>query len=359
MTAPAFDIADAIADAVNAAVPAPVDESPAEKLEESPEEAPETVPTDDEGPEASGESEEGEVTEEEGDEALALPEGFVVLPSVTEGLATEFKLLDDEGEVEVPALMVEYKANGKVRRDRLDQVVKLAQWGVYSEDREQRLKQETQSQVQELSQVLAEREAQMERLLADEEYRERVYEAYLTEQSPEKRAERAEQAVTDLRLAHELQTISQSGEQFYTSEVDPALRLIAGTLPSITVDELEAKLELAMQAHVEIAPNGVPYISPSRYDALRQYIVEDLALWAQAAHAKRAKPATEQQALQQAALDRARVEAQKAKREIGKQLKPVGRAGEVKLSPKAEANPSTVDDAVRMALNSAMASFRQ
>ena len=358
MTAPVLDIADAIADAVSAAVPAALPESAPTESTDAPapppeDDTPETVPTDAEGPEATAE------TEDVADEAVALPEGLVVPPTVTEGLATDFKLLDDEGEIEVPALMVEYKANGKVRRDRLDQVVKLAQWGVYSEEREQRLKQDTQQQVETLTQVLAEREAQMERLLADEEYRERVYEAYLAEQSPEKRAERAEQAVTDLRVAHELQTISQSGEQFYTTEVDPALRLIAGTLPTITVDELEAKLELAMQAHVEVAPNGVPYIPPSRYDALRQYIVEDLALWAQAAHAKRAKPAAQQQALQQAALDKARVEAQKAKREIGKQLKPVGRAGDVKPSPKADAAPSTVDDAVRVALSNAMASFRR
>lgn len=357
MTAPAFDIADAIADAVNAAVPAPVDESPAEKLEESPEEAPETVPTDDEGPEASGESEDDEVAEASSDEPIALPEGIVVLPTVTEGLATEFKLMDEEGEVEVPALMVEYKANGKVRRDRLDQVVKLAQWGVYSEDREQRLKQETQSQVQELNQVLAEREMQMERLLADEEYRERVYEAYLAEQSPEKRAERAEQAVTDLRVAHELQTISQSGEQFYTSEVDPALRLIAGTLPSVTVDELEAKLEMVMQAHVEIAPNGVPYVSPSRYDAIRKYIVEDLALWAQAAHLRRAKPAAAVTQKAHAELERAQVEAQKAKRMVGQKLKPIGQSGGTAERPKANAKPSTVDDAVNSALSAVLSSI--
>lgn len=355
MTAPVIDIKDAIADAVAAAIPAPTATAPDAPVEEVAEEQEEAEP-DEEVPVEDAQEDDEEPSEAE---AITLPEGFVAVPTVEGDLVTEFKLLDSEGEVEVPDLLVEYKANGKVRKDRLDQVVKLAQWGAYSQERETRLKQETEERVQELASVLEERERQMEQMLVDDEFRERVYEAYLRENSPEKRAERAEEQVQNLRVAQELQKIEEVGEQFFVSEVEPALKLIAAALPSITVEELESKLEMAMMAQVETAPNGVPYVPPSRYEAIRKYIVEDLALWAQAAHNRRHQPAPAKDTKAQAELERMRIEAQKAKRAVGQKLKPVGKAGSVSANGgKPAAKPATVDDAVASALTSALSSFR-
>jgi len=349
MTAPVLDIKDAINDAVSSILP-PVEETvvPDETVappapEADAEEAP-APDTPDETPET-----------EDVAEAIALPEGYVAVPTVSEGLATEFTLKDAEGEVEIPDLVVEYKANGKVRQDRLDQVVKLAQWGVYNQERELKVQQDAQQAIEEAQQMIAEREKQMERLLTDEEFLYSVREAYEAENSPEKRADRAEQQIAALRVQHQLESINSSGEQFYGQEVTPALQMIAKALPSISEAELEAKLEMAMQAHVEVAPNGIPYVSPSRYDAIRQYIVEDLALWAQAAHARRVQPAVEQQA--NAELDRARVEAQKAKRMVGQKLKPTGSNLSSAERPKAPTKPATVDDAVNSALSSVLSSL--
>lgn len=359
MTAPVLDINTAISDAVSAALPAPEAVAPDEGAETL--DAPSDTAPDEEGDDDTSDDSAPEASTDDDAEApvaneVELPDGFVAVPTVNEGLATEFKLLDSEGEVEVPALIVEYKANGKVRQDRLDQVVKLAQWGVYNQEREQKLQTEVQAQIAQYQEALAEREAQMERMLNDEEFRERVYEAYLAETSPERRAERAEQAVENLRIQHQLESITSSGEQFYESEVVPALEMIVKALPAVSVDELNAKLEMALQAHAELAPNGVPYVPPSRYDAIRKYIVEDLALWAQAAHVRRAQPAQAAQA--NAELERARVEAQKAKRAVGQKLKPVGTAGTSADRPKAAAKPSTLDDAVDSALHSVLSSLR-
>lgn len=359
MTAPVLDINTAISDAVSAALPAPEAVAPDEGAETL--DAPSDAASDEEGDDDTSDDSAPEASTDDDAEAsvaneVELPDGFVAVPTVNEGLATEFKLLDSEGEVEVPALIVEYKANGKVRQDRLDQVVKLAQWGVYNQEREQKLQTEVQAQIAQYQEALAEREAQMERMLNDEEFRERVYEAYLAETSPERRAERAEQAVENLRIQHQLESITSSGEQFYESEVVPALEMIVKALPAVSVDELNAKLEMALQAHAELAPNGVPYVPPSRYDAIRKYIVEDLALWAQAAHVRRAQPAQAAQA--NAELERARVEAQKAKRVVGQKLKPVGTAGTSADRPKAAAKPSTLDDAVDSALHSVLSSLR-
>lgn len=372
MTAPAaplFDVSEAIADAVASALPAPAPEEPDAVAPDSG--APEA--TDDAAPQAdvadpaapvadSAETPSDEPgTEAPSDAPVDLPEGYVAVPTVADGLATDFVLRDEQGEVEIPALIVEYKANGKVRQDRLDQVVKLAQWGVYNQEREQKLQQETQGKVEEALQALKEREAQMERLLTDEDFLYAVRDAYAAENTPEKRVERAEAEKVALRVEYELQSISQAGEQFYQAEVAPALQLIAQALPTLSADELESKLQMALQAHVEVAPNGVAYVPPSRYDAIRQYIVEDLALWAQAAHTKRHQPAIQrsaEQARAAAELERAQIEAQKAKRAIGQTLKPVGQPGATADRPAKAKAIVSVDDAVESALSSVLSSIR-
>jgi hypothetical protein len=357
MTAPVLDINDVIAEAAAAALPDTVDETAvATDLEE--------IPQDDAASDEDVSVSPAENTEEDAssDDAV-LPEGYVAVPTLSEGLATEFALYDEDGEVEVPSLMVEYKANGKVRKDRLDQVVKLAQWGVYNEERDRKAQvveqeyQQSLSALQQMEAAIVERESQMERLLHDDEFLEAVREAYLNENSPEKRVQRAEQETQNLRVQHQMQDITRNGEQFYAQEIMPAVQMITDALPNISVEDIESRLTMVMQAHAEIGPNGQPYVPPSRYDAIRQYIVEDLAVWAQMVNVKRSKPdpsATQRAALQ-SELDKARIEAQKAKNLLGKATKPTGTVG--KMNAPKSAPLSTVDDAVDSALRSALASF--
>ena len=357
MTAPVLDINDVIAEAAAAALPDTVDETAvATDLEE--------IPQDDAASDEDVSVSPAENTEEDAssDDAV-LPEGYVAVPTLSEGLATEFALYDEDGEVEVPSLMVEYKANGKVRKDRLDQVVKLAQWGVYNEERDRKAQvveqeyQQSLSALQQMEAAIVEREAQMERLLHDDEFLEAVREAYLNENSPEKRVQRAEQETQNLRVQHQMQDITRNGEQFYEQEIMPAVQMITDALPNISAEDIESRLTMVMQAHAEIGPNGQPYVPPSRYDAIRQYIVEDLAVWAQMVNVKRSKPdpsATQRAALQ-SELDKARIEAQKAKNLLGKATKPTGTVG--KMNAPKSAPISTVDDAVDSALRSALASF--
>jgi len=228
-----MDIQQALADAASAAladttasatptpaVPAPADtqdDTPAAAAVEAPEDTTAVTPED---TTEDAEPSEAEATEETTEEATPeLPGGYVAVPTVTEGLATEFTLKDAEGEVEVPDLIVEYKANGKVRQDRLDKVVKLAQFGVYNEEREQKMQQaerdalSLKSEREELSQLIEEREAQLERLLTDEDYFLAVRDAFSQENSPERRAQRAEQQVKDLRVQTEMQRITEAGQQ--------------------------------------------------------------------------------------------------------------------------------------------------
>jgi hypothetical protein len=310
-----------------------------------------------------------EETEDAEDAPVVLPDGFVAVPIVEDALATEFTLRDAEGEVEVPALIVEYKANGKVRQDRLDQVVKLAQWGVYNQEREAKVKEieqqaeAVQTERAQIAERLAEREAQIERLLQDDEFLYAVREAYANENAPERRAERAEQQLQQWRLEQQVQAISTEGQTFYQGQIEPALSLIAERLPNVTMEELSDRMMYAMQAHVEPGPGGVPYIPTSRYDAVKEYIVRDLAPWAQFEHQRRtagtsaSKPAAKSADVVD--LASARVASQKAKRALGQQLKPVGTSvAKETAAPKRSAPPSTIDDAVDSALSEVLASLR-
>ena len=353
-----MDLGEAISSAVASALPPQQDNGAAEEAEETL--APNAV---DDGGDAVEDVEESEAL---GDQPN-MPEGYVAVPTVTDDLATEFALYDADGEVEVPNLMVEYKANGKMRSDRLDQVVKLAQWGVYNQDREQKVQQVEQAAQQvhqereQLAALLSEREEQIEKLLMDDDFLLAVRDAYGEQNSPENRAARAEQQVQDIRVQHQMSAIAEKGQVFYENEIAPALDMIAKALPSVPMEELAEKFQMAMYAHVERAPNGEAYVPASRYDAIRQYILDDLAVWAQAQHGRRSPSTTSapqretQQAL--AERDKARIESQKAKRAVGQKTLPVGNAGKPSGKPKAYAG-NTVDDAVASALSTALSSFR-
>lgn len=354
-----MDVRDAISSAADAAIasltPAPdavIDEPTSPAVAEEPLEV-----------EEEGETPEEDVAEEEDGEQDTAPEGYVVVPVVKDKLATEFTLMDAEGEVEIPELLVEYKANGKVRKDRLDQVVKLAQFGVYNQEREQQVKhieshaQTLEQERAQLYEVLAEREAQMERLLQDEDFLVTVRDAYEQENSPERRLARVEQEKRDLQVQYEMADIQAKGSSFYQNEVGPALTLLEATLPTVSAEELEERFAYAMQAHVEVAPNGEPYIPASRYDAVRRYILDDLAGWAQFQHSRRSMATSAPNAKAQKELERAQVDAQKAKRAVGQAMKPIGRAARDGGKPRA-ARPATVDDAISSALDEVLSSLR-
>lgn len=358
-----MDISEAIASAVDSALPPTTPDADDTEQSVAPVAEAEVAPDIDLTPDAdeAADSDDAPVAE-----AVELPEGYVAVPVVTDGLATEFTLKDAEGEVEIPDLVVEYKANGKVRQDRLDQVVKLAQWGVYNAEREQQIKQVeqtaliTQQELEQYVSVLEEREKQIERLLVDEDFLYAVREAYDAENSPERRAERAMQETENLRVQYQMADIERSGEQFYESEVSPAIDMIVAALPTIAQDELLERFTYAMQAHVERAPNGQAYIPASRYDAVRKYIVDDLASWAQFQHSRRAQPVAPSpvQAKESKELERARVDAQKAKRVVGQATKPVGRAGGTGTEKPRASRIASVDDAVSSALDEVLSAIR-
>ena len=206
--------------------------------------------------------------------------------------------------------------------------------------------------------LVEEREAQIEKLLRDDDYLYRVRERYEQENSPEMRAQRAEQKMQELQAERQLQYIEQRGTQFYQSEVLPAIQTISDALPSVTSAELAERMVMSLQPHLRQGPLGDPYIPEESYDAVRNYIVDDLVLWAQMQNHRRSSEATASNEMEEAQrqLEEARVQAQKAKRAVGKKTRPVGKAQAGKRSKRGQPI-NNVDDAVNSALENVLSSI--
>ena len=125
-------------------------------------------------------------------EEVILPEGMVKVPTIA-GENLPFKVHDAEGELEVPALKIQYTANGKERMDDIPQLVKMAQWGAYNQEKEARFQQATTQSaavVQEntrLQQTIDQQNAEREWLLSKDENYLAAREKYEAMNTPEAR----------------------------------------------------------------------------------------------------------------------------------------------------------------------------
>lgn len=307
--------------------------------------------------ESAEESEESEETEEEATGEVALPEGMVAVKAIEDKLVTEFVVKDPEGEeVEPPALMIEYKANGKVRKDRLDQVVKLAQFGVYNQEREQNLlaqQEEMTKEVESISEQLSVREDQLRQLLEDEDAYLRVRERYLQENAPDKRVQRAESEVKELRQRQVEERRVAQAEQFYTGTVIPSLEQIASEYPEVELEEVSAQFSAAL---VPVMKNGV--VPVEMYPQIEQYIETVLREWAEQKHTARVARYQGEKAKAEKEAEAAKVAAAKAKRSAASAVRPAVRSGaQAAKATKPKVNAS-IEDAEEDALSTVLASLR-
>lgn len=335
---------------------------------DTPESAEEESSDETEGAEAEAEpseesdetAEESEDTEGEAEEApdeVALPEGMVAIKTIDDKLVTEFVVKDGEGdEVEPPALMIEYKANGKMRKDRLDQVVKLAQFGVYNQEREQSLlaqQDEMTKEVESMSEQLSVREDQLRQLLEDEEAYIRVRERYLQENAPEKRVQRAESEVKELRQKQVEERRVAQAEQFYTGTVIPSLEQIAADFPEVELEEVSAQFSAAL---VPVMKNGA--VPVEMYPQIEQYIETVLREWAEQKHTARVTRYQGEKAKAEKEAEAAKVAAAKAKRSAASAVRPAVRSGAQAAKATKPKTSASIEDAEEDALNTVLASLR-
>lgn len=261
----------------------------------------------------------------------------------------------------LPDLMVTYTTpGGKTRTDPLDKLARLAADGIYSEQREQRFRTieqqnlETQQMLEQYKSQLEAREAYLEQLLADETTYVAEKDAWDRQNTPEMRLERERQKLEMERQQMALQQVAQQGEQYFTGTLTPALDLIAEAVPMVEPEEIVAKVAL----YVRTLEGRKGYVTPDQYQQLNQFVLEEVAPWAQSLHEARTEkygartapaevPATKAQDQKATA-----VQSQKAKAAVAKAVKPVGKGAGV--APKSRPAPSNVDDAMEDAVQAAI-----
>jgi hypothetical protein len=283
-----------------------------------------------------------------------LPSGYVAIPAIGADAVSTFALYDSTGEIEAPALQVEYKANGKMRVDRLDQVVKLAQMGVYNYERDAAREQDTSDRIAEMQSVIDTRESQLQQLLDNEDVYLAARDRYAEANTPEMRANALAKENAAMRAERVAETDSATARHFYSNEVLPALRVLTEALPEVSEEELSSYLTASA---MPLLRGGI--VPPQHYDTMRQYIVEELTPLAQRLNNVRRSKIEAASGKAQKQVAAAQVSAQKAKREVGKILKPGARGMTTSSHEAKKPKPhSSVDDAVESAMSYVLAELR-
>lgn len=297
----------------------------------------------------------------------------VTLPAADPAkLATKFSLKDATGELSIPdGLIVDYLANGKLRSDPLDKVVKMAQMGTYNHERELRVQameaeaEQVEVRAKDFESRLRTREQQITQLLADPSFRERAIAEYELSQTPDARAERLADRERELALEQERAPLRESGVRYYETEILPSIDILADKTPNVRADEIGARLHRYVDRLRDPRTGIVP---PARYGEINRHFLSEIIPWAQMLDEHRAgqrgtTSGRQQQvdtsakaAATKAELDAANIRAQKARRIATANLRPAGK-GATPAPAKTKA-PETRDEIMEDMIQSTLAMTR-
>lgn len=202
---------------------------------------------------------------------------------------TKFAVYDNEGELEVPDLFFNFKANGKeYEKVPLEKVVLLAQMGFSNQEREAQVLG-AKKFVADAQQHIA---TQQEALDAYQEYFRRIFEEpdffdaardeYAKQNTPEMRARRAEERVT--KAEERERSVREDGarQQFVQTTLVPTVMKLLESYPSVSQEEVIGRY--SMLTAPLLVRGAVPVQSLGTVQSL---VENDLANWAKETHAVR------------------------------------------------------------------------
>jgi hypothetical protein len=331
--------------------PAPDPESVGDAVEEAIEEAtPREQPRDEQGRFAKTEAE-GEQSLAEGEQPAAEPGTEAEPePEPLRPLATEFVIRAKDGsEIPVGQLVdheIEYKADGKVYKEPLDKIVRLAQTGRYNQrlhDELTELRTNDSEKTGRLSQTEAMVEqlrAEMIRQLTDDDYLYQRREEYARLSSPESEVERLRRELTNIKQSQAQASRVQAFQSFAESQLDPALQGLMKQYPSVTEDELLGRFYRIVTPFKR--GGEVP---PEMFDRVIQAVEGEIGPWMAHLHETRSATSAGADTKKQVELTKAREAATKAKNQLSRLQKPaVGLPG-TRTTPKSKPIVSA-DDAM-------------
>lgn len=217
-------------------------------------------------------------------------EGDVEVPSVAadKKLMTEFAVLDAEGELEIPDVKIRFKAKGEQRELPLDHVVRLAQFGFANEEREQQVMAarkyvaEAEQRDQEYQNRTAQYESYYQRLFNDPAFYEDARIAFLNQNTPEARADRAENELRARDQQQAQQHASNTIDTFVQQQLVPTVKQMLTDNPLVNEYEVIGRyneLIAPILVHGRVPLNRLPFV--------QKLVTSDLADWAQRVHYER------------------------------------------------------------------------
>lgn len=274
--------------------------------------------------------------------APVIPEGHAAIPTLPPEKVQGFKVLDDAGEILPPDLKFEVSfRDGNSRTMDVPQLVNFARQGVYNHELQQQAIQvrndafQWQQRATQADQALAQARDERTKLLTNADYLIAEIERAAQQNTPEARAQREREQVTDERQAFEFERAVHSNTVYLDSQVEPALDKIIAALPTVQKAELAGYLN-QLVAPWKVQTKFGTILNPNAKAQIEADIVHRLVPYAMQLHESRAGFAPKQSAAaptqKPAAPDPKVVDLQaraaKAKRVATAALQPVGGNGQ-------------------------------
>ena len=231
-------------------------------------------------------------------EPVVIPDGYVAATPLAEDKARGFKVRDAEGEIVPPDLTWQINTATGPRELTTDKLISYAQMGVYNHDLQQRAQsatvavQQKETQLQEYVTYVQQLEAKFEALLQSDDAYLTERAAYEAQNTPEAQRDRAVAETRQVREEAQLAQVMASGQQFFNGQVTPAVQTISQALPTVTTDEIGARLFLLTE-HLRVPTSAGPLFPTSAYPAIEQAMLRELVPWAQQLHESRSSVAKE------------------------------------------------------------------
>lgn len=243
---------------------------------------------------------------------------------------TEFAVKASDGTpvTEFPELLFSFKAVGKELSDLpLDKVVKLAQMGVYNQQRETDLTQYRQEretmgrQVRELQGIVEQWAQFYERTLVDDDFRNAARAQYAQENSPQAKLQRMEYERQQERVAMEQQRVYDQAAGYISTRIGPTMEAIQLANPHVTPQEALGQFSMLTGP---MLVNGV--LPPDRLYDVMAIVENEIRPWAEQLHSAREQQRQTLTAKEHRKVTMAQIEAHKAKRALARATSPAGGA---------------------------------
>lgn len=244
-------------------------------------------------------------------------------------LATEFKIADEVGELDVEdtssRLKISFKADDQDLKDvPLDKVVRYAQRGVYQERLHQEAQQartqaaQLEQQTQQLQNVVQEYEQFFERAMTDDQFVLASRKNYAQRNSPEERARRAEAELQQMKQGHQLTQEQQQSRAIIERDIYPvfneAVEAVKDTVP---FEEAFGRFNGLILPYLV---NG--RVPPSRLPEVARRVQQELVPWMESTHESRLAARSQQTQQRDSATKAAQQQATLLKRQLARAVAP-------------------------------------